>query len=84
MIGHGRKPMTDKTYTQAEVDIMIAAEREAVLRKARQVVRCLCDQLEAHGYDGFACGGIDFLKNTQSSDQPSALDKALAEAKAEG
>lgn len=72
--------MTDKTYTQKEVDALIAAERDAVLREA-------ADKANTEQFHDFAAKGAALTIRNQILaliDQPSALDNALAAAKAEG
>ena len=72
--------MTDKTYTQTEVDALIAAERDAVLREA-------ADKANTEQFHDFVAKGASITIRNQILtliDQPSALDDALAAAKAEG
>lgn len=72
--------MTDKTYTQKEVDALIAAERDAVLREA-------ADKANTEQFHDFVAKGAALTIRNQIRaliDQPPALDDALAAAKAEG
>ena len=82
--------MTDKTYTQTEVDALIAAEREAVLRKAADIALTKHEAAVKWGshyikdFDGKTDSGLIAEEILAFIDQPSVLDDALAAAKAEG
>lgn len=75
--------MTGKTYTKAEVDALIAAEREAALREGKERVRSLSSG-NPEGAMGDQALFAALLELQALIDQPSALDEALAAAKAEG
>jgi hypothetical protein len=75
--------MTDKLYTQSQVDALLQAANEAALREAGNIIRSRISSYPNVG-DGFIPVLDDVRIEVESLiPQPSALDRLLAEARLE-